>query len=49
MLNRVEALKTDSLIPVILAAHGIQIPVIVSVFDRYGQPVKLRDADDVFR
>ncbi|MBL6866258.1 MAG: hypothetical protein ISQ97_04070 [Flavobacteriales bacterium] len=49
MLNRVRALKIDSLTPVILAAHGIEIPVIVSVFDRYGQPVKLADEDDIFR
>ena len=49
MLNRVRALKIDSLAPVILAAHGIEIPVVVSVFDRYGQPVKLADEDDVFR
>ena len=49
MLNRVEALQIDSLTPVILAAHGIEIPVIVSVFDRYGQPVKLLDEDDGFR
>ena len=49
MLNRVEALQIYSLTPVILAAHGIEIPVIVSVFDRYGQPVKLLDEDDGFR
>jgi two-component system phosphate regulon sensor histidine kinase PhoR len=49
MLNRVEALKIDSLVPVILTAHGIDIPVIVSIFDRYGQPVKLRSEDDEFR
>jgi two-component system phosphate regulon sensor histidine kinase PhoR len=49
MLNRVEALRIDSLIPIVLAAHGIEIPVVVSVFDRYGQPVKLLDKDDGFR
>ena len=49
MLNRVEALQIDSLIPIVLAAHGIEIPVVVSVFDRYGQPVKLLDKDDGFR
>jgi two-component system phosphate regulon sensor histidine kinase PhoR len=49
MLNRVEALQIDSLIPIVLSAHGIEIPVVVSVFDRYGQPVKLLDKDDGFR
>ena len=49
MLNRVEALKIDSLIPVILADHGIEIPTVISVFDRYGQPVVLRAEDEAFR
>ena len=41
MLNRIEALRIDSVLPVILEAHGITITPAIGVFDRYGQPVRL--------
>ncbi|HBP44972.1 MAG TPA: hypothetical protein DD635_03665 [Flavobacteriales bacterium] len=49
MLNRIEALRIDSILPVILIAHGITIPPTIGVFDRYGQPVRLQEADVEFR
>ena len=49
MLNRIEALRIDSVLPVILEAHGITIPSAIGVFDRYGQPVRLQEADVEYR
>ena len=49
MLNRIEALRIDSVLPVILEAHGITIPPAIGVFDRYGQPVRLQEADVEYR
>ena len=49
MLNRIEALRIDSVLPVILEAHGIAIPPAIGVFDRYGQPVRLQEADVEYR
>lgn len=49
MLRRVEALQIDSVIPMILKAHGIDLPPVVGVFDRYGQPVRLDEAHDEHR
>ncbi len=49
MLNRVEALRIDSVIPEILEAHGIDIASVMAVFDRYGQPVRLKEEDVPYR
>ena len=49
MLRRVQALRIDSVLPVILKAHGIDLPVVIGVFDRYGQPVQLDENHDEFR
>ena len=49
MLNRIEALRIDSVLPVILEAHGITIPPAIGVFDRYGQPVRLQESDVEYR
>lgn len=49
MLNRIEALRIDSVLTVILEAHGITIPPAIGVFDRYGQPVRLKEADVEYR
>lgn len=49
MLNRIETLRIDSVLPVILEAHGITIPPAIGVFDRYGQPVRLQEADVEYR
>ena len=49
MLNRIDALRIDSVLPVILEAHGITIPPAIGVFDRYGQPVRLQEADVEYR
>jgi two-component system phosphate regulon sensor histidine kinase PhoR len=49
MLNRIEALRIDSVLTVILEAHGITIPPAIGVFDRYGQPVRLQEADVEYR
>ena len=49
MLNRIEALRIDSVLPVVLEAHGITIPPSIGVFDRYGQPVRLQEADVEYR
>ena len=49
MLNRIEALRIDSVLPVILEAHGITITPAIGVFDRYGQPVRLQEADVEYR
>ena len=49
MLNRIEALRIDSVLSVILEAHGITIPPAIGVFDRYGQPVRLQEADVEYR
>ncbi len=49
MLNRIEALRIDSVLPVTLEAHGITIPPAIGVFDRYGQPVRLQEADVEYR
>ena len=49
MLNRIEALRIDSVLPVILEAHGITIPPAIGVFDRYGQPVRLQEEDVEYR
>ncbi|MFZ9054807.1 MAG: sensor histidine kinase [Flavobacteriales bacterium] len=49
MLRRVQALRIDSVLPVILKAHGIDLPAVIGVFDRYGQPVQLDENHDEFR
>lgn len=49
MLNRIEALRIDSVLPVILQAHGIDIPTVMGVFDRYGQPVRLQEEHVAYR
>lgn len=49
MLSRIEALRIDSMLLVILKAHGITISPAIGVFDRYGQPVRLQEADVEFR
>ncbi len=49
MLNRVEALRIDSVIPEVLEAHGIDIASVMAVFDRYGQPVRLKEEDVPYR
>ena len=49
MLRRVQALRIDSVLPVILKAHGIGLPAVIGVFDRYGQPVQLDENHDEFR
>lgn len=49
MLRRVQALRIDSVLPVILIAHGIDLPAVIGVFDRYGQPVQLDENHDEFR
>ncbi len=48
MLRRIEALSIDSVIPLLLKAHGIEVDAIVGVFDRYGQPVYIDEAHDPF-
>ena len=49
MLRRVQALRIDSVLPMILKAHGIDLPAVIGVFDRYGQPVQLDENHDDFR
>ncbi|MDA1336427.1 MAG: HAMP domain-containing sensor histidine kinase [Bacteroidetes bacterium] len=49
MLKRVEALKIDSVIPTILKEHAINIPAVIGIFDRYGQPVQLEESGDQYR
>jgi len=48
MLRRIEALAIDSVLPLLLKAHGIEVGAIIGVFDRYGQPVYLDEAHDPY-
>lgn len=49
MLRRVDALQLDSIAPKILLNHGITIPAVIAIFDRYGQPVRLDESDEEYR
>jgi two-component system, OmpR family, phosphate regulon sensor histidine kinase PhoR len=49
MLRRFDAFHLDSLIGISLQKHGIEIPWVMGVFDRYGQPVRLAEADEMYR
>ncbi len=49
MLRRFDVLHLDSLIRISLEKHGIETPCIMGVFDRYGQPVRLAEEDEIYR
>lgn len=49
MLQRMDAFMVDSLIREGLRAHGIDRAPIIGVFDRFGQPVRLDEADEAHR
>ena len=49
MLRRFDAFRLDSLIGKSLEQHGIEIPWVMGVFDRYGQPVRLAENDEKYR
>ena len=49
MLRRFDAFHLDSLIGKSLEQHGIEIPWVMGVFDRYGQPVRLAETDEKYR
>jgi len=49
MLRRFDAFQLDSLIELSLQKHGIEIPWVMAVFDRYGQPIRLSEKDDSYR
>ncbi len=49
MLQRMDAFMVDSLIQEALHEHGIAAKPVIGVFDRFGQPVRLEEADEEYR
>jgi two-component system phosphate regulon sensor histidine kinase PhoR len=49
MIRRFDTYHLDSLIRLNLQKHGIDMPCILGVFDRYGQPIRLAEKDEAYR
>ena len=49
LLMRMDAVQLDSILAISFEQYGILTPACVAVFDRYGQPLRLKEVDENFR